>query len=216
MFAISQGYPGFFAPWNLVYIAIAIVSHALTTPKYEDCKEFEFAWINQLFWRNQILLWMIAGGWHLTLFTFKLQPQDSDGREGMEKKYDKKWPGGGAKFMFGHQTYENVFMSCTSGVLVWTAYEAIFMKLWANDRIPFYTDPFDYPVWTVVQFILIPFWREFHFYWTHRMIHWKPLYKHIHYLHHKNVNPGEWVNGSKRSNWPRSIQLLTAVSIHHY
>ena len=42
----------------------------------------------------------------------------------MERKYDKKWPGANKKFMFGHQTYENIFMSCTSGVGIWTAYEA--------------------------------------------------------------------------------------------
>ena len=26
----------------------------------------------------------------------------------------------------------------------------------------------------------------------HRLLHWKPLYKHVHYLHHKNVNPNPW------------------------
>ena len=34
--------------------------------------------------------------------------------------------------------------------------------------------------------------REVHFYWVHRLIHWKPLYKAAHYLHHKNVNIGPW------------------------
>lgn len=23
------------------------------------------------------------------------------------------------------------------------------------------------------------------FYWTHRLLHWKPLYRHVHYIHHK-------------------------------
>ncbi len=23
------------------------------------------------------------------------------------------------------------------------------------------------------------------FYWTHRLLHWGPLYKHVHYIHHK-------------------------------
>merc|ERR1711937_724339 len=66
------------------------------------------------------------------------------------------------------------------------------MYLWANEKIPFYTNVWDLPVWTLVFLILIPFWREFHFYWIHRMSHWKPLYKTVHYLHHKNVNPGPW------------------------
>ena len=34
--------------------------------------------------------------------------------------------------------------------------------------------------------------REIHFYFTHRLLHWRPIYKKIHYLHHKNVNFGPW------------------------
>jgi hypothetical protein len=49
-----------------------------------------------------------------------------------------------------------------------------------------------HPVWFVVLMLAVPFWREFHFYWIHRAIHWKPMYKHVHSLHHKNVNPGPW------------------------
>ena len=63
----------------------------------------------------------------------------------MERKYDKKWPGENKKFLFGHQTYENIFMSCTSGVGIWTAYEALFMKMWANNSIDFYDDWFHNP-----------------------------------------------------------------------
>ena len=43
-----------------------------------------------------------------------------------------------------------------------------------------------------VLFIPIVFWRKIHFYFTHRMLHWPPLYKSAHYLHHKNTNPGPW------------------------
>jgi sterol desaturase/sphingolipid hydroxylase (fatty acid hydroxylase superfamily) len=38
----------------------------------------------------------------------------------------------------------------------------------------------------------VPLTREFHFFWIHRMIHWPPLYRLAHSLHHKNVNPGPW------------------------
>lgn len=174
---------GFLMPWNLIYLTVAALSHFYTTPELERCKEFQFGWINQLFWRNQVLLWIFAGGWHLLLHTFRVN--------GTTKKYDPKWPSHAPKFMFGHQTYENVFMSCVSGVLFWTAFEAIFMKLWATGRVPVVSIS-DSPIYSVLQFILIPYWREFHFYWTHRMIHWKPLYNRIHYFHHKNVNPGPW------------------------
>ncbi|CAD7703495.1 unnamed protein product [Ostreobium quekettii] len=27
------------------------------------------------------------------------------------------------------------------------------------------------------------------FYWTHRLLHWKPLYTHVHYMHHRSRSP---------------------------
>ena len=49
-----------------------------------------------------------------------------------------------------------------------------------------------HPVYWALWLCAIPFWREFHFYWIHRAIHWPPLYRTVHYLHHKNINPGPW------------------------
>lgn len=40
--------------------------------------------------------------------------------------------------------------------------------------------------------VAVPFLRIFHFYWVHRLTHWRPLYRVSHYLHHKNVNIGPW------------------------
>jgi len=35
-------------------------------------------------------------------------------------------------------------------------------------------------------------WADIHFYMIHRFIHLGPLYRLVHYLHHKNVNFGPW------------------------
>ncbi len=61
----------------------------------------------------------------------------------------------------------------------------------ANHHVP-WVDWRSHPVYCAVWLCAIPFWREFHFYWTHRLIHWPPLYKTVHYLHHKNINVGPW------------------------
>ena len=34
---------------------------------------------------------------------------------------------------------------------------------------------------------LLDYSHDCWFYWTHRMLHWGPLYQHIHYIHHKCV-----------------------------
>jgi sterol desaturase/sphingolipid hydroxylase (fatty acid hydroxylase superfamily) len=39
---------------------------------------------------------------------------------------------------------------------------------------------------------MTPVWLSIHFYATHRLLHWQPLYKSVHYLHHKNVNINPW------------------------
>jgi len=110
-----------------------------------------------------------------------------------QKKYNPEWPTYGNKFLFGHQTYDNVFWSCTSGVIFWTFYEALFLYLIANNKCKsIYLNYTDYPIWSTIFMFLIPLWREFHFYWVHRFIHIKWLYKHVHALHHRNVNPGPW------------------------
>ena len=177
-------YPGFLWPWNSVYLLITIVSWLYLQPALSRCATFEPGWIAQMFLRNLGLLWLVAGGWHLLLYTFKVQ--------GTERKYDPRWQRVGDRtFLFRNQLYDNIFWSCVSGCTVWTAYEAGYMWAAANHFVPS-LDLRAHPVYAVVWLCAIPFWREFHFYWTHRLIHWRPLYKHVHYLHHKNVNPGPW------------------------
>jgi len=48
------------------------------------------------------------------------------------------------------------------------------------------------PVWFVALLLLTPVWISFHFYWIHRFLHWPPLYKVAHALHHRNTNVGPW------------------------
>ena len=65
----------------------------------------------------------------------------------------------------------------------------LFPHFWAaaNHHVPYVS--WLHPLYCTAWLLLIPIWREFHFYWIHRAIHWKPMYKYVHYLHHKNVQP---------------------------
>lgn len=181
------GYPGYIWPWNVIYVALTFFTLHYTNPPISQCKEYSLDWILTIFLRNQILIWMFAGGWHSILYIFKLQ--------GSEKKYDPKWQAtNNPKFLFNDQVYDNIFWSCVSGVPFWTAYEAYMLHNWANnpESSVLLTNWNDNLVYNTVWLFLIPIWREFHFYWIHRFIHIKPIYKAVHYLHHKNSNPGPW------------------------
>ena len=96
-----------------------------------------------------------------------------------------------AKFLFGNQTRDNVFWTLVSGCGVWSLFEALTMWMYANGHLP-YVDFRTNPVYFVLLLAAVGLLREVHFYWVHRLIHWKPLYKAAHYLHHKNVNIGPW------------------------
>jgi sterol desaturase/sphingolipid hydroxylase (fatty acid hydroxylase superfamily) len=37
--------------------------------------------------------------------------------------------------------------------------------------------------------VLMIFVHDAYFYWTHRLLHWKPLYKTVHVVHHRSLNP---------------------------
>jgi len=50
----------------------------------------------------------------------------------------------------------------------------------------------DNPIWFILLFLLTPIWISFHFYWVHRWLHWPPLYRLAHALHHRNTNVGPW------------------------
>lgn len=178
------GYPGFLWPWNTAYFALTLVTWYWFQPPLARCATLEAGWVARLLLRNLVLLWLTAGGWHLLLYTCRAQ--------GTARKYDPRWPrAGDRRFLFHNQLYDNIFWSCVSGCTIWTAYEVLYLWAAANGRVP-RVDWAAHPVYCALWLCAIPLWREFHFYWIHRLIHWRPLYRHVHYLHHKNINPGPW------------------------
>jgi sterol desaturase/sphingolipid hydroxylase (fatty acid hydroxylase superfamily) len=99
-----------------------------------------------------------------------------------------------------------------SGVTFWTAYEAFFMWAYANDLLPYYLDWTAHPVLFVLMLLAIPFWASLHFYFIHRLLHWPPLYRIAHAVHHRNDNTGPW---SGLSMHPiEHIIYLSSVLIH--
>ena len=178
------GNPGYLFPWYAIYFVIAAATWAYLTPEMARMVEFRAAWIAEIYVRNLGLLVLWAGGWHVRLYRFKSQ--------GAEYKFSPQWlQGKSATFLWGSQLRDNVFWSIASGCTVWTAYEVVMMWGYANGFIA-WVDWRTEPVTFALMVLAIPLWRELHFYWTHRLIHWKPLYRTVHYLHHKNINVGPW------------------------
>ncbi len=198
-------YPGFMWPRNLGLLLISVFAWFCTQPELTRCTRFTWDWIAQIYVRNLGLMWLVYGGFYLLLYILKT--------EGTKGKYDVRWPAKNSPvFLFRNQVYDNIFWTCGVGGLIWTALEAVTLWLYANHRLP-YLDWHRHPVLFVGWILAIPFWREFHFYWIHRVIHWKPLYRRIHYLHHKNINPNPW---SGMAMHPVETFLYLSVVLIHW
>lgn len=171
-------------PYNLIYIGMAVLCWQFFTPSLATTKTFEIGWIAQIFARDAVLVILVASSLHLRLYLTKGQ--------GKKFKYNNNWLAkGDKKFLFGNQTLDNAFWSVVSGCTVWTAWEAVTLWAYSNHLIP-YLEFAANPVYFILLFPIVIYFRFVHFYFIHWAIHWKPLFKISHYLHHKNINYGPW------------------------
>ena len=179
---IVNGWSPLGSRFYLLLIALGI--WFFTSPALERTASLQFDWIFQIWIRNVILITVVAGGLHLYLYTFRGQ--------GDEWRYDKRaYPAKGKAFLFGNQLWDNVFWTLGSGVAVQTAYEVFFMWAYANGIATLITLE-ENPVLFIVLILLIPYWNAVHFEVQHRLLHWPPLFRWVHFRHHRNVNLAPW------------------------
>jgi hypothetical protein len=68
------------------------------------------------------------------------------------------------------------------------------VRLWSTGRAPYLADaellssPWQMLV-TLFWILVIPLWRDLHFYFAHRFSHIRAFYKYVHSLHHRNIDP---------------------------
>lgn len=115
--------------------------------------------------------------WHVALYVYKLanRPFIKDRTYNVDK------------------LVHNVFWT-TSGIVIWAAVENVYCYLWASGRLTYIPDVTSFGTYTgVLYFALamagIPVWRSIHFYFAHRFLHFTPLYRQAHSLHHRNTDP---------------------------
>lgn len=169
---------------NVIVLALALGTWLWLTPDMARMQVLSADWIALIWLRNVGLMTLVAGGLHLYFFHLR--------RQGDRLQYDRRpLAASGRKFTFANQVHDNMFWTLTSGVGLWTAYEVGMLHAMARGWLP-RLDPADRPFLTVALLVLTPVWISFHFYWVHRALHWGPLYRLAHALHHRNVTVGPW------------------------
>ncbi len=94
-------------------------------------------------------------------------------------------------YTFRDQVKDNMFWTICSGITIWTFFQAIVLWAMANGFAPVLTFS-ESPILFILVFPALVVWASFHFYWIHRFLHWPPMYRIAHALHHRNVNVGPW------------------------
>ncbi len=185
-------------------VCLSVLTWIYLTPALERCRTIAVGWIAEIYVRNLAIMLIVAGGFHLYLYTFS--------KQGKSFKFDHRdLATNNRSFSFRSQVLDNMFWSLASGVTVWTAYEVLLMWGFANGY-GFMIGWSDNPVWFVSLFFLLPFWVAFSFYWIHRALHWPPLYRLAHSVHHRNANIGPWSGNSMHP--VEHVLWLSSVLIH--
>jgi len=154
------------------------------TPSLDHFQTLSVFWYGVLLVRNLVLTLIVYGACHLWLYVFR--------KQGTSFKYNRKWPDGNSKrFTFNNQTYDNMFWTLVSGVPIWTCYEVLLLWAYSNGYVTM-INPVENTLAFTLIFFLVPFVHEVGFYFAHRLLHWPPLYRIAHQVHHRNTNPGPW------------------------
>ncbi|SLN29190.1 Fatty acid hydroxylase superfamily protein [Falsiruegeria litorea R37] len=189
---------------NVLVLLIAFISWTWLTPAMERMAVLSFDWIALIWLRNLALMILVAGGLHLFFFRAR--------KQGERLKFDPRpLAGKGKQFTFANQVHDNMFWTLVSGVGCWTFFEVLMFHGMARGWVPMLV-PSEHPVLFVLFFLLTPVWISFHFYWIHRALHWGPLYRLAHALHHRNVNVGPWSGLSMHP--VEAFFFFTSILIH--
>lgn len=164
---------------NLVWLAIAVAVYFLFPYDFDAAKDPTSAEFAAYFWKrtalNGSLVAAFYGFWHVTLyFMWGQRPFVADRKYRVGKVLHNMW-------------------YCALGAVQCTAWEMLYIYCLATDRLPFVPDSVSFSsTWGTAVFVLwmflVPLYREVHFYFAHRLIHVKFLYKYVHSIHHRNTD----------------------------
>ncbi len=182
----------------------AVLYYLFVLPDTEALKTLSVDWIATMFVSNLVFFIAFAGLLHLYLYRFTGQ--------GKKFKFDARPLAKNSRlFTFGDQVRDNMFWCLAGGVPIWTAYEVLY--LWGNANGVIRSVTFsEAPVLIIGVLLMLPFLNSMHFYWIHRMLHWPPLYRSVHYVHHRNINVGPWSGISMHP--VETAIFLSSVLIH--
>jgi len=165
----------FYSP-NLVWFLVAATVYLLFPYDLEAAAQRKRSFFVERLLVNSLVVFAYFGFWNVSLYVW---------RWGKRKFNPSKNP------TLPRQLH-NIFYS-SLGVLQWTVWEVCFMYAYATGRLGYISDGTALSnryecLRTVGAILFVPLWRDFHFYFAHRFLHMRFLYKYVHSLHHRNTD----------------------------
>ncbi|MDE2445038.1 MAG: sterol desaturase family protein, partial [Alphaproteobacteria bacterium] len=202
---IIKWLPQYFFPYDMLWIASALLWWNYVLPDVETMKAFGWGWVIRLFVINTAALFAFYGVYELRLYINRTQ--------GPRFKYNGKWPSENKSdvFWFKSQNIDSCLRIFFHAMPIWTAIEVAILYAYANGYVPWISFA-DHPWYLVCVALLMPILHETHFYVIHRLIHTRFLYKHVHSVHHNSVNPSPF---SSLSMHPVELVLYLGMALWH-
>lgn len=183
--ALLKWLPHYFLPYNLLFAVVTLIWWRWVLPDVETMKTFGWAWILRLFIVNSTAVFVFFGAFELRLYILRAQ--------GTRFKYNGKWPSEqrSKAFFFQRQNLDNMMRAFGTGLPIWTAIEVVILHAFATGAVHWLSFA-ENPWYLVFLALMVPIIHETHFFLLHRAIHWGPLYRWVHSVHHNSVNPSPW------------------------
>ena len=196
---------GYIWPWNAFHMATALAYWQWVIPDFETMKTLSWDWALWLYAVNAVCIFVMYGSIEFFYYVKR--------KQGTRFKYNCKFPADNPSdvFWFRSQNIDNVLRTFLFGISMWTLVEVLMLWCFANGWAP-WLGWADNPYYLALLVFVAPMIHEVHFFFIHRAIHWPPLYKWIHSVHHNSINPSPW---SSLSMHPVETFIYHAVGLWH-
>jgi len=177
--------PKYLWPWNAFHMATALLWVLILIPSWESLATLSLGNYLYLYVLNAFGMILFLGSFEF-FFYFKRRQEN-------RFKYNAKFPADHPSdvFWFKSQNIDNFIRSIFVTVPLWTVVEIVMLWAYANSWaiwLPWST----HWLWLTFVVMIAPAVHEIYFFFPHRAIHWPPLYKWIHSVHHNSINPSPW------------------------
>ena len=202
---IIRWLPQYFFPYDVIWIASALLWWNYVLPDVAVMKTLSFGWIFKLFAVNTIALFAFFGVYEWRLYIKRAQ--------GTRFKYNGKWPSENPSeaFWFKSQNKDSILRILFHAMPIWTAIEVAILYAYANGYVSWVSFA-EHPWYLLGLALVMPILHETHFFLIHRLIHTPFLYKHVHSVHHNAVNPAPY---SSLSMHPVELLLYLGMAFWH-